>query len=328
MKQFVKVFCLMAVVALAFTSCKKSDQKAVSFNGATQQFVVEDDGSKAYLDDAYYMNFEQGDVVKLFNISSTPSNSECADYSATSTGQRVIFQAVGNMAVQTKGSFYGFYPAETVTPNLSNENRATFTLREEQVYREVDGKPAISKGDLYMAAKVDDVQNITDADFYFQNICGILSLKYYDTKSNEPWVIKSITVYDKHFNLTGDVNLKVDKVTTEGLVALCEEYNPANPAATAALIANYKDEIGYNVTNAGDHVTLTFGSEGFALSQDANNPSRFFFVLRPLALSHGYRVVVTDMNDDEYEVVNSNTNKKIKPNTIIGNSAKDLKNYH
>lgn len=327
MKKVTFMIGALTFAMVAFVSCNKNKtENGVSFQGSTTEFKVEEEGEKAYIDINSHIYFEKGDLVKLFNINNeTPGDSKCADYSAASTGANVQFNAVEQMPAECMSSFYGFFPAGNVTPDLANENRATFALNPVQTYYEVNGVPSFSKEDMYMASNVSGISNINDAHFAFQNICGILRLKYYDTGG---WTIRNIKVVDKHFNLTGNVNLKVDKVTTDGLVSLCESYNPADPSTTAQAISDYKDQIGYNVTDAGNTVTLDFGTEGHRLSASASDPDVFYIVLRPLALAHGYKVIVTDMNDKEWTVVDSNTNKKMVPNTIKGNAAKDLKSYH
>lgn len=327
MKKSTFMFGVMSFALLAFVSCRKTTQNFTSFTATTTQFEGVESEDKAYLDPALNVYFEQGDIVRMFNISSTPSQSECADYAAKTTGMFVRFDAVENMTVSPKGDFYAFFPGgENVVPNLANENRVTFKLSPVQRYYEVNGTPSFAKDAMYMAAKSStNGANIENANFNFQNICGVLRLKYYDSNG---WTIRSIRVEDKHFHLSGDVNLKIDKVTSDGLVALCQNYNPANPAATATQIAEYKDLIGYNVTNAGTSITLDFGDTGFALTNDANNPDFFYFVLRPLALAHGYRVIITDMDGVEHLIVDSNSDRKITPGMVRSIAAKDLKPFH
>jgi hypothetical protein len=295
---------------LAFVSCKKTETKAVSFDAITVDFVEEE---RAYLDGSNHIYMEQGDIAKMFNISSNPAESECADYAAQSTGTRVRFHAVEQMTVQSKGNFYSFFPGQNVTPDLANENRATFEVSPVQDYYVVNGTPSFSKKDMYMCAKAENVSNINNAVFKYQSIMGVLRVKLYDA---EPWTIRSLTVTDNVYNLSGDVNLKVNAVTNDNLMAIVNSYDPANPAATADAISDYKEMIGYNVTNKGMSITLDFGENGLTLSTDANNPSVCYIVLRPLALAHGVHLVATDMNGGQHVLVDNDENKKIKPNSI------------
>lgn len=311
---------------LAFVSCKKTET-ASSFEATTVPFEVVDE-DRAYLGDNNRVTFELGDVVKLFNISEADATvSECADYVTKDSGSTAHLKPLEQMTVTSKGSFYAFFPGENVTPDLANENRATFEVSAVQDYYEVNGKPSFSKKDMYMASQNTRVNNINNVTFKFQSIMGVLRLKYYTTGAVN--TIKSIKVVDKHFNLTGDVNLKVDKVTSDGLTAMCNNYDPSNPDASATAIADYKEMIGYNVTNSGNEVVLDLGETGYTLSDDANNPSVFYIVLRPLALAHGYQVIVTTMDNVEHVVVDCDgpqPNRKMVPNTIKGHAATDLAN--
>jgi len=339
-----RLICLSAVVALAFISCKKTDTKTIVLRGSTQQLAGE---GKVYLDPNYQVLFESGDLVKFFNLSNTPSNSEMATFEATETGQSVQFQLSGaSMSVENKGAFCGFYPAGKIISNtLTTDNKAVFRLNDVQQYHEIGGMPTLSAEDLCMFAKVDDVANIGDANFSFQNINGVLGLRYYDTYG---WTIRNIKVIDKtYFSgedegegegkdygeddeyiyiATGDVQVDVSNFSVEALTNLCNAYDPTNPSTT--LIEDFKESIGYSITNGHSVVTLDFGTGGYTLSSDANNPSVFYIVLPPLALAHGYRVIVTDMDGSEYTVVDSDTNKKMIPNIIKMNPAKDLANFH
>lgn len=309
---------------LAFVSCKKSETVS-SFEATTVPFEVVDE-DRAYLGDNNRINFELGDVVKMFNISEDDATiSECADYVTKDAGTTVHFKPLEQMTVTSKGSFYSFFPAENVTPDLANENRATFEVSAVQDYYEVNGKPSFSKKDMYMASQNKRVNNINNVTFKFQSIMGVMRLKYFTT--GDVNTIKNIKVVDKAFALTGDVNLMVDKVTSDGLTAMCNNYDPSNPDASATAIADYKEMIGYNVTNKGNVVTLDFGENGYTLSDDATNPSVFYIVLRPLALAHGYQVIITTMDDVEHVVVDRDgpqPTKKMVPNKIIGSSAIDL----
>lgn len=318
-----RLICLSAVVALAFISCKKTDTKTIVLRGSTQQLAGE---GKVYLDPNYQVLFESGDLVKFFNLSNTPSNSEMATFEATETGQSVQFQLSGaSMSVENKGAFCGFYPAGKIISNtLTTNNKAVFRLNEVQQYHEIGGMPTLPAEDLCMFAKVDDVANIGDANFSFQNINGVLGLRYYDTNG---WTIRSIRVEDKlGIALTGDVQVDISNFSVEALTNFCNAYDPSDPLATP--IENFEESIGYSITNENNEVTLDFGTGGYALSTNANNPSVFYIVLPPLALAHGYRVYVTDMYGDEYTVVDSDTNKKMIPNIIKMNPAKDLADFH
>jgi hypothetical protein len=316
MKKVVKCMCMVAVMALVFTSCKK-DEKAVVFQGETQQLVVEDeDAAKVYVNNSGYVTFEQNDMVTLYNVSSWGST--CATYRASSTGTSTSFMPYGGeINGTTDGAFYAFYPggADNITPNLSNGNRCTFRVADTQEYRTVSGGLAIPHDALYMAGKTTET-NLSSAYMQFHNICGVLSMKFYSPTGK---TIKKIRVTDKHFNITGDMQLIITEIDPEELTSLFNAYDENNDTYMATLNA-YRERIGYNVTNASNAITLDLG-EGVALGTTKNTANKFFMVLRPLALSNGYIIEVSEDGTTWTTVVDSNKNNCIHPNVFKNFSA-------
>jgi hypothetical protein len=318
----------MALVALV--SCKKDDTKAVSFQATASEFVLEDE-DRAYLDTDNCFVWEQGDQVKMFNIDfNTPGNSECANFAARTTGRTTVFDAVEQMTWENKGAFYSFFPAANVTPDLTNKNRAKFAVNPVQEYYMVNGNPSFAKDAMYCASKA-VATNIHQAPFSFDNICGILRLKFYDANGR---TFRSIRVEDANgMFLSGNVSLKVDKVYKEGLTELCNtlENVEYNSDQWNMEIAQVKYDFGYHVDHdlpgevaPYDNITLDLGENGVTLATTKADASVFYFVLRPMALQGGYRVIGVDMNGVEHEFINSTSNKTIKPNTMKCIAAQDV----
>ena len=92
MKKSTFMLGVMSFALLGFVSCNKNNEKAMAFEATTTQFEVVESEDRAYMDANCNVYFEQGDVVRMFNISATPSESECADYAAKSTGTHVYFE--------------------------------------------------------------------------------------------------------------------------------------------------------------------------------------------------------------------------------------------
>ena len=112
---------MVAVVALAFTSCKKKDvdTQSFAFNGSTEQFVS-DEGSfeKAYLD-GLTVKFEPGDQMMIFNIvDETGPNSQAALYEVTNN--MTLEKVSGQVASTTAGNYYAFYPGNNVIGSKLN----------------------------------------------------------------------------------------------------------------------------------------------------------------------------------------------------------------
>lgn len=315
MKKIVKCVCMMAVVALAFTSCKKTETTQVlAFNNTTEQ-LVSDEGNfeKVYLDQNSKVHFENGDKVMIFNIhSETGAGSAGVKYVVSGNGDQLTPDGI---LVDT-GTYYAFYPGDNVnlaSSQLSNENRAVFTLQPTQVCRIIDGKPAIPENSLYMAAKDAIHINLSETSFDFKNICGVLSCKFYSPSGK---VVKSIAVTDRKFHLTGDVTMKIHEVDPGEMTTLFRNYSDSD-AYLQQLLA-YENRVGYSVANTGSTVTLDcsqVAGGGVQLGQTKEEATRFFIVLRPLALLNGCDIVITFDDDDTYEI-HSTRDNRISPNVI------------
>lgn len=332
MKRFVKGVCLMGAVALLATSCNKNkDTNSMVYHvsmDATETYFAQEQGvwddgvsERIYIDGSYQVNFEEGDQLMLFNLDVTPANSESAVYTvqAGGTGSGITLENLDGTGIsdEIKNAKYAFYPAANVTTDLSNENRATFTLTTEQEYREVGGAPVIPAGALYMAAKINKAgeNQLQNDQFAMRNICGILQLQFYSTEENK--TVSSIVLENLgEMNITGDVNLKVPAVDPGAMTMLFTNIvaDPENEGYQSA-IADFKDEAGYNVTNAGNTITLTNVNK--TLSTNRNDPDSFYFVLRPLALKDGFKVTInfTDNTSKTITSTKVNTNT-IKPSTF------------
>lgn len=338
MKKIVRGLCMLTVVALAFTSCKKNNnEQASAFNGSTQEFagVLSENGERAYIDNYdNHMYFEEDDAVMLFNIDAeNAGNSECALYHAETTGTNVRFIADEEMSATMRTAFYGFYPGSKVVPDLANGNRATFPVAKTQVYRE-DGtkKPIIAKECLYMAAK-ETTQDLSNTLFHFKNICGILVMPLYSTSEDGRYV-QSIEIEDAHYYLTGDVSLKVSEVDGDLLQGYFNSYDAENPDPA---LAQYLQTMGYNVPaneNKTNMVTLDCSAyenenepNGVKLAATPAAAKPFCIVLRPLALSKGFtmRVNYVDANGQsgQYSISTTRDNK-IKPNYFRSFSPVDI----
>jgi hypothetical protein len=313
MNKFAKTLCMMAVVVLAFTSCKKNNQdvKSIAFNGSFEQFQVEESAfNRAYIDADFNTCLEEGDSLMIFNIyAANPSSSQAATFEM-GTGTQLNFVSGDDLTSPTTGYYYAFYPAGNVTLNLSDQNKAVFRLDDTQYYREDNnGNPMIPKDALYMAAK--DPTNNQDGDhayFDMKNICGVLAVRLYSASGR---TITAIHVADSAFNLVGDVTLKIDKVNPSEMTTLFYNYDNSQYQQE---LATYINEVGYSVENKGNTVTLDLGA-GVTLSQSYDNPSVFYIVLRPLALKTRSSITV-DFKDGSSLTIPSNASNIIKPNVV------------
>ena len=317
MKRVIKCFCMMALVALAFTSCKKEEQKSI-IKVSSEQLVVESE-DRAYIRPDLQIVFEVGDRCMLFNIDNeVPTHSHCCVYKSLEEGASVSYEDVGygTIAEDILDAYYGFYPGgegHTVSLLPQGENKAKFRVEPTQEYR----LNKVSMGDMYMAAKVDDVEHLSEASFDFKNICGILQLKPYEAAQR---TVQSIEVVDNTFHLSGWVELIIPEVDPIEMRALFNAYNPSNEDYLRRL-NEYKNRIGYNVTDAGYSVVLDcMGEEspnGVQLGSSKSNTPVFNIVLRPLALSNGFHLIFTFTDGTTKDVdLSSLTAVTITPNVI------------
>lgn len=323
MNKFAKTLCMMAVLALAFVSCKKTETTGYSFpfKGSVQQFenVYEGDFDRAYMNpDNLKVYFEEGDAIMLFNIYQDPAGFESSHGQTYWLNAGHLVNPYGTISLQInqpgqlQSYYYGFYPAENVVDflHLDNENRATFRMDAEQTYRTISGVPTIPQGALYMAAKDEDHNNLNQAVFNFQNICGVLSLKFYSPTGK---TVTSIVVEDNRFELVGDITLKIHEVDPVYMTTLFRNYNETD-AAYMAELATYLNDLGFQTTGVGNAVTLNC-PDGVTLGTTPEAASRFFIVLRPLALLEGCHITVNFTEGPAFEI-NSTKNNVISPNVV------------
>ena len=120
MKNVIRCICMMAIVALAFTSCKKEEQKTTKPTTGIFTITAQDlvdgnvDENRAYFTPGNLkIEFEQGDMVMIFNIDEeVPTNSQCAQYAAVQEGNYVTLQncGLGEVAENVRNAYYAYYP--------------------------------------------------------------------------------------------------------------------------------------------------------------------------------------------------------------------------
>lgn len=321
MKRVIRCFCMIALVALAFTSCKKQEQKS-NVMIVTQQLVDENvDENRAYFDPtSLKIMFEEGDVVMIFNIDNeVPTHSHCAQYEAIQEGNYVTMQncGTGEVAEDILDAYYAFYPGgrdNIRTEMAGGENKSMFYVAPTQEYRP-DRVPLEA---MYMAAKVDNVAHLHETEnpetaFYFRNICGVYDMMLFDP--NGPTAVKEITITDNNFNLSGWVELIIPEVDPVEMQSLFNNYDPDNTAYMQTL-AQYLNRLGYNVTEKGNTLTLTMPEEGVQIGTTQATATHFYMVLRPLALTNGYTIDIKFADGSTKTIDRSDRNHQVAPNVV------------
>ena len=309
---------MIALVALAFTSCKKQEQKS-NVMIVTQQ-LVDMDENRAYIASNNKITFEEGDVVMIFNIDNeVPTHSHCAQYEAIQEGNYVTMQncGTGEVAEDILDAYYAFYPggAHNIhTEMAGGENKSMFYVAPTQEYR----PNRVPLEAMYMAAKVDNVAHLHETEnpetaFYFRNICGIYDMMMFDP--NGPTVVKEIKITDNSFDLSGWVELIIPEVDPVEMQSLFNNYDPNNTAYMQSL-AQYLNRVGYNVTEQGNTLTLTMPEEGVQIGTTQATCTHFYMVLRPLALTNGYTIDIEFADGSTKTIDLSDRNHQVAPNVI------------
>ena len=311
---------VIAMVALAFTSCKKNEEPATMFY-ATVADLVEEEGERAYIGNGNLTNFEVGDRVMLYNINNTDAGqSSYASYTATATGLVVTCNDPNGMIGNTRqDAFFAYYPGDYVSnSSLAINNEAMFYIPNTQTYRELDGTAVVPARALTLAAKDAKNTQVNNAHFTFQQIMGVVRLKLTDANNR---TVTSIVYEDNAMNVTGRVHLRIHEVDPTEMNALFNQYSDlANPPAG---LSDYIQRVGYMVDGTADYpkgntITLDCG-EGVQLGSTVKP---FYIALRPLAMLGGCTITV-NFSDGTSAVIDGSSFSKVKPG-VIKNITREL----
>jgi len=331
MNKFAKVICMIAVVALAFTSCKKQENSAKPFlkNVTTEQLVNvcdEEEGGKAYMNPSNYtISFELGDEFELVAFGPSDGTMQKGhqkwtyyhdnDYNADGWGVLGAAWPTGYIGGTSIGDndFYAFYPANKISDITEADGhcRASFLLDAEQTY--VPGQVK----NLYMAARDNTNKDVLTMNLAFENLCGVLCVNLY---SNRDITVKSIKVTDHAVNIVGKVSCWIDQIqnnsTNPSLRYFVNNYD-GNETALYEYLHNTLGYMTASTPTPSPTVTLNCGT-GVVLSKNQASPTKFYIVMRPLALTKGMTVHVDYVDEDgpgQWEI-SSDRDNRILPNIV------------
>lgn len=146
-----KLFAILAVACIFVMGCREENDDEV-FTALTQDY----NDSKDYISGSMVF-WSDGDTVRINNGTYTIAVDNGDSHRATINAEGVT--ALG-------GEYYAAYPADI--SNVVSAGHITFSLPQEEVYTESDGKQVIHS---VMAAKSDN------RTFKFQNLCALLHFK-------------------------------------------------------------------------------------------------------------------------------------------------------
>lgn len=342
MNKIAKMMCLVAIIALVGTSCKKKEEAATVKITFEELSVEGEDGAKSYLV-GNRVEWDASDRFVVFNVEEGNADFESGEYRVQGAGGSTVTLAPVGEPVSTEnhGAFYAFYPYgdETGgwqfadTPDAGHVT-ATFLLPPVQNYRKVGEKAAIPQNSFAAAAKDTQTANLGDVHFNMRAICGILHLRYYTLAANKR--VDHITVFDKKFCTAGLVQMYIDMINPTELTQWINNYNTSS--SYLASLVEYKEQIGYYIPEwpannplLSNTVTLNCITEatpnGVLLSTNVSKPTDFYLGMRPLAAYAGMKITMY-FTDGTYAVpYDNNTNNKIKPNVMKDMAVREVRNF-
>ena len=130
MKKAVRMLGLCALVALAFTACKKNNTQKVSFTATMPQATTESRTHVQGLNNDYFLVWDDGDQIKVFN----QVGEDCDFELTTQAGELATFTVedadkISFIADLESARYTAFYPNAVV-----DGNKVLLTIPEEQNY--------------------------------------------------------------------------------------------------------------------------------------------------------------------------------------------------
>ena len=287
--------CMLSLVALVATSCKKKEQTTNSFS-ATHGTIqaVEIDGERAYLDPETYLTvWDEGDQIKVFNFEN--GNEAVFQIEELGGGTTAYFVNQGDDIGYASG-YYAFYPAEMVQSDFDGVYQK-FVLDPIQYVRSLDEDDysyTMQDISLPQAAYTTYEQN----HYYFKIIFGVANFKVTcGPKNGKARYVQKIVVKDNHFNLCGEVTLKPNKIDEVKLTDMINYLRSGNDAQYAQkwseyVISHEGDGLGYSAIGGGKELTYDFSSMngGKGVGLNAVDVRSLMVGLRPGAFAYGFTV--------------------------------------
>jgi hypothetical protein len=329
MKKIVRTLCLVAMVALVATSCKKKEEEAnvtVGFDETTGFQVGSDieNDAKAYIDNGVF-KWNEGDQIAFYNLAKGNAweQSECTVLTAIEGSEgKTQTQFVGGEVKEMKDGYFVFFHPSKAAGAASHgtkgeDNLETFTVFPTQTY-----EPALKmdRTALVMACEAPD-----GGVFTLHHIFGFLNVAIASnhpdnnpsTYPANPKTVTSIVVRDNHWHLSGQLDLKLDEVNTTKFNRLLNLLE-SNDETYEGQLVGYLQDLGYYAHGTLGN-TITLNCNNFELPWKAWQ--YFFIPLRPGALYKGYTVRINYGDNTYFEYTFEPENQSdmkylIKPGTF------------
>ncbi len=264
MKKVVRMLGLCALVALAFTSCKKNDNtNKVTFKATITQPVADE---RTNINTANAVVWVEGDEIQVFDENGNTTDPFVA--TLTENGRVATFTGDGTFLakIHEAGKYTAFYPVQSY--DLMNGTVTMNTIPYEQTY--VPRSQGRIMTDLYPMHATND----TTGNFTFSSDAGVLRIALFSTDET-PFNVKRIEIESASENDVVNGTLVYDNV---------ERSKTVNAPAQNA-----------------NKVVLQCGNT--SLPDDVDSSKDFDIVVLGGVFSQGFTMTVVRDNDQEYTVV-------------------------
>lgn len=282
MKKVVRMLGLCALVALAFTSCKKNETSStLTFKASITQPKSND---RTYNTQLNTLGWSNGDAIKVFD--NTAANYDFTVSTISNNGMNQDQEATFNVTdaeevaflkdIATPQKYVAFYP---VAPNQFNatDNTVAITVPDAQDHDNIYGHGGSFDKNTYAMFGVNDAAN----HFQFHSHAGILELNF-GRLANRNVVVKTITITA--------VEGEGDTVVGTMVYPYNYPFTAYEPDADVYTVINNGNQV---VFDCGEGITLTepnsFGTPTFV---------RFDIAMLRGALKNGFNVKVMGYKDD------------------------------
>ena len=298
-KKIIYSICMMALVAMVATSCKK--EKETSF-GAEIITLNVDNSERAYINPINFSTKWAGnEQVKVYNINEDDwTKSITQIYQVVQSGGSYSdFQGSG-IGYNTK--YYAFCPAEMAQDSLMAGNYQKFDILDYQPLFANPTEPGqymatVSGTSLPMAGEC----TYENPVYQFHHIFGIVGFRIEcrpTMVNNVPKFrkLESMVITDPHMYLSGTVTLKPHKINMGYLTQIMEAYKAGQEFANidryqSYVLSHTGEGLGYSATGLGHTITYDVSeSGGIQWNNYNNNTITIYVAMRPGALGKGFNV--------------------------------------
>jgi hypothetical protein len=333
-KKIIYGICMMALVAVVATSCKKKEE-AVSFT-AEIAILQDGDGDRMYINPVTYVTKWAGnEQVKIYNINdANPEASVTQVYQVTQAGASSPIVGSG---IGYNSTYYAFCPAEMATADLEDGNYQVFEIMDNQPLFVNPTEPGqylvtVSGTSLPMAATC----SYSNPYFPFKHIFGIVRFRFkcdpYTEDGSFPKYrkLESMTIEDPYMNLSGSVKLKPHKINETYLSEIMEAYKAGQEFANidryqSYVLSHTGEGLGYSAEGGGHTITYDLTDLGGIQFRPDVEYVTVLVGIRPGALAKGFNVsldIHEEGADPAIRTINlefpAKRSKVMEPNTVKG----------